>query len=167
METAKELGMYKRNLLSVVAGDSIDLTEGRSLYLGFGASGGLGHGGKEHEFVPRLVEALAGKKMVGASAGNACKAAWTTAGEFFTLYEKKWEAGPRSIDLQNEPVLRLVEALAGKKVAGASAGSGYMAVWTDAGELFTFGNGEHWRLGHAKMEHAGAPYHTVIECPHA
>jgi len=93
VETAKELGMYKRNLLSVVAGDSIDLTEGRSLYLGFGASGGLGHGGKEHEFVPRLVEALAGKKMVGASAGNACKAAWTTAGEFFTLYEKNGTLG--------------------------------------------------------------------------
>ena len=41
---------------------------------------------------------------------------------------------------------RLVEALAGKKVVGASAGEHHTAVWTDAGELFTFGKGNYGRL---------------------
>ena len=42
---------------------------------------------------------------------------------------------------QNEDVPRLVEALVGKKVVGASAGAGHTAAWTDAGEVFTIGNG--------------------------
>jgi hypothetical protein len=40
-------------------------------------------------------------------------------------------------------VPRLVEALAGKKVVGAAAGFEHTAVWTEAGELFTFGYGDH------------------------
>jgi len=42
-------------------------------------------------------------------------------------------------------VPRLVEAFAGKKVVGASAGTYHTVLWTDEGELFTFGAG---RLGH-------------------
>jgi len=49
---------------------------------------------------------------------------------------------------QHESVPRLVEALAGKQVAGAAAGEWHTAVWTDAGELFTFGDGDNGQLGH-------------------
>jgi hypothetical protein len=47
----------------------------------------LGHGGEENESVPRLVEALAGKKVIGAAAGDhhTCTGVWRDAGEFFTL----------------------------------------------------------------------------------
>jgi hypothetical protein len=50
-----------------------------------------------------------------------------------------------------EHVPRLVEALAGKKLIniGASVRGVHMAVWTDAGELFTFEQGNFGRLGHA------------------
>jgi len=41
--------------------------------------------------------------------------------------------------MQSEQVPRLVEELAGKKVIGATVGSQYTAVWTESGELFTFG----------------------------
>jgi len=44
-----------------------------------------------------------------------------------------------------EPVPALVEALVEKKVIGATAGYWFQAVWTDAGELFTYGSG---LLGH-------------------
>ena len=37
----------------------------------------LGHGGQEHEFVPRLVGALVGKKLVGAAADGFQTAVWT------------------------------------------------------------------------------------------
>jgi len=40
---------------------------------------------------------------------------------------------------ENEPVPRLVEALVGHKVIGAAAGYVHTSVWTEAGELFTFG----------------------------
>jgi len=46
-----------------------------------------GHGGTQNEVnvVPRLVEALAGMKVIGASAGSSHTAVWTGAGELFTL----------------------------------------------------------------------------------
>ena len=47
-----------------------------------------------------------------------------------------------------ELVPRMIEALAGKKVIGAAAGSYHTAVWTEEGELFTFGAGQFGRLGH-------------------
>jgi len=43
---------------------------------------------------------------------------------------------------------RLVEALVGRKVVGVSAGGSHTAVWTEAGELFTFGRGDNGKLGH-------------------
>jgi alpha-tubulin suppressor-like RCC1 family protein len=51
----------------------------------------------------------------------------------------------------------LVEALAGKKVIGAAAGDHHTAVWTDAGEFFTFGDGRSGRLGHEDADHELVP----------
>ena len=48
--------------------------------------------------------------------------------------------------------LGLVESLGGKKVIGASAGGPHTAVWTDAGEIFTFGCGYLGQLGHGGEE---------------
>jgi len=48
------------------------------------AVGMLGHGENQHELVPRLVEVMAGKKVIGAVAGFAHTAAWTEVGELFT-----------------------------------------------------------------------------------
>jgi len=39
----------------------------------------------DRECVPRLVESLAGKKVIGATAGGAHSAAWTKDGEVFTF----------------------------------------------------------------------------------
>ena len=52
---------------------------------GYGLCGKLGHEEHQNEDVPRLVEALVGKKVVGASAGHNHTAAWTDAGEVFTI----------------------------------------------------------------------------------
>jgi RCC1 and BTB domain-containing protein len=45
-------------------------------------------------------------------------------------------------------VPRVVEALAGQKVVGASGGFGHTVVWTEGGEVYTFGCGENGKLGH-------------------
>jgi len=123
-------------------------------YGGYGVNNGfgkLGHGGGQTELVPRLVEALAGKKVVGVSAGEAHTAAWTEEGELFTFgvgYSGRLGHGGE----QTEPVPRLVQALAGKKVVGAAAGGNHTMVWTEEGELFTFGIGFFGRLGHGGEE---------------
>jgi len=54
-------------------------------------------------------------------------------------------------------VPRLVQALAGKKVVGATAGYSHTSVWTDEGELFTFGDGNFGRLGHGGTQNESVP----------
>jgi len=132
-------------------------TEAGELFtFGWGDSGKLGHGGEQHESVPRLVEALAGKKVIGASAGYSHTVVWTDEGELFTFGDGKYgELGHGG--QQNEVVPRLVEALAGKKVVGAAAGVLYTVVWTEAGELFTFGDGGHGSLGHGGQQNELVP----------
>jgi len=86
----------------------------------------LGHGGQEKELVPRLVQALTGRNVIGASAGDehtgcdtAVTAVWTEEGELFT-FGAGWELfkfGNGSGRLghggtQSELVPRLVQALA-------------------------------------------------------
>jgi alpha-tubulin suppressor-like RCC1 family protein len=111
-----------------------------------GASGQLGHGdGADDERVPRAVEALAGKRVVGAAAGEC----YTFGGEprlerrADGAYSKLGHGGN-----QEERVPRVVEALAGHKVVGAAAGARHAAVWTASGGVYTFGLGEGGRLGH-------------------
>jgi len=96
--------------------------EGELFTFGSGLYGKLGHGGTQDALVPRLVAALAGKKVLGAAAGerhtDRCEhtAAWTEEGELFTLslgmeiMAHSWEAGHGG--QQKEAVPRLVEALA-------------------------------------------------------
>ena len=69
----------------------------------------LGHGGTQNELVPRLVEALVGKKVIGVSAGQAHTAVWANAGEIFTFgsgdYGQLGHGGE-----EGEMLPRLVEA---------------------------------------------------------
>jgi len=108
------------------------------------------------ESVPRRVQALAGKKVIGASAGGNHTAVWTEEGdhagisgssgdlaiERSSLTEEGDHAGELNTfgignsgmlghgGYQNESVPRLVQALVGKKVVGAAASEGHTSVWT-------------------------------------
>jgi len=141
--------------------------EGELFTFGWGYNGKLGgqlgHGGTQTELMPRLVEALAGKKAIGAAAGHVYTVAWTAAGEIFTF----GNGGQGQLGhggTPNESIPRLVQALVGEKVIGAAAGRpthgsapGHTAAWTDEGELFTFGNGDDGRLGHGGREDEHVP----------
>ena len=52
---------------------------------GYGTSGALGHAGNDAELVPRLVEALAGEKVVGGAADFRHSVVFTEVGELFTF----------------------------------------------------------------------------------
>jgi len=130
--------------------------EGELFTFGHGGYGKLGYGGQQNELVPRLVEVLVGKKVIGAAAGTCHTAAWTEAGDLFTFgYGRHGQLGHGGIE--NELVPRLVEALAGKKVVGAAAGIDHTAAWTEEGELFTFGAGEQGSLGHGGIHNEPVP----------
>jgi hypothetical protein len=49
------------------------------------AFGQPGHEVTQHEHVPRLIDALAGKKVIGAAAARSHTAVWTDAEEIFTF----------------------------------------------------------------------------------
>jgi len=149
-----------KKVIGASAGDShtaVWTQEGELFTFGFGVQGALGHGGHhQDESVPRLVEALAGKKVIGAAAGHLYSVVWTEEGELFTFgdgdYGKLGHGGQ-----QHELVPRLVEGLGGKKAIGAAAGGWHTAVWTDAGELFTFGLGQNGQLGHGEGQYELVP----------
>ena len=107
----------------------------------------LGHGGEGTDLVPRMIEALAGKKVIGAAAGAEHTAVWTEVGELFTFGNGHDQILGHGGE-EGELVPRLVEALVRKKVIGAAASTNHTAVWTDEGELFTFGRGTDGQLAH-------------------
>jgi len=139
-------------------------TESGELFtFGDGVNGKLGHGGEQSELVPRLVEGLAGTKVVGASAGGSHTVVWTDTGELFifgTCTGGKLCYGGPTNELVDLP--RRVEGLAGKKVMGAAAGYQHTAVWTDAGDLFTFGDGWSRALGHGRLGNQPHPPSLVV-----
>ena len=86
--------------------------EGELFTFGYGVDGRLGHGGEKKGRVPRLVEALAGKKVIGAASGRDHTAVWTEAGESFTFGIGRFGQLGHNMQ-QNGLVPRLVEALLG------------------------------------------------------
>ena len=132
-------------------------TEGGEVYtFGYGRFGRLGHGGEENELGPKVVRALTGKKVVGASAGNRHTVVWTEGGEVYTFGRgSHGQLGPGGEQTVLAP--RAVEALAGKKVVGASAGDRHTVVWTEGGEVYTFGYGVFGQLGHGGQQTELAP----------
>jgi len=137
----------------------------------------LGHGGGGMVPEPRKIEALTGMDVIGVAAGFCRMAVWTGGGELFTFGYRPPGGQPHMVGIdahiatwtangelftfgdwrsgklchgvtEEEHVPRLVAGLAEKKVVGAVAGMSHTAVWTDGGEIFTFGNGQYGRLGH-------------------
>jgi len=89
--------------------------------------------------------------VAGAAARREHTAVWTEEGELFTFGHGGYGMlghGGEEVEL----VPRLVEALVGKKVVGSAASARHAAVWTEAGQIFTFGNGDDGRLGHGGEE---------------
>ena len=95
---------------------------------------------------------LGRKGAVGVSVGGGHTAVWSDAGELFTFGNGDSGRLGHGGGEANEFVPRLVEAFAGKKVIGASGGGRHTAVWTETGELYTFGYGRHGKLGHRDKE---------------
>jgi alpha-tubulin suppressor-like RCC1 family protein len=136
------------------------LEDGRVLTFGFGVYGQLGHGGAEDERVPRVVEALAGMKVVMAAAGGGHTVVWLEDGRVFTF--GNGESGQLGHGgEEDELVPRLVEGLAGMKVVGAAAGMSHTVVWLEDGRVLTFGDGADGRLGHGGQEDELVP--RVVE----
>ena len=110
--------------------------------------------------------ALAGNKVVGVSASYGYTAAWTETGELFTFWCGDLGMGVAVGSwAQHESVPRLAQALVGTKVVGAATGEYHTAMWTEVGELLTFGDGEFGELateGKNVVGASGGEQHTSV-----
>jgi RCC1 and BTB domain-containing protein len=111
-------------------------------------NGVTGHGDTEgHQYTPKLLERLAGKRVVELSACGFHTGCLTEAKELFTWGEGKFGRLGHNCE-RNCHTPRLVETLIGKNPCRISCGGFHTAAVTEDGNLYTFGGGEHGQLGH-------------------
>lgn len=136
----------------VAAGTShtVVLTDTGAVYV-FGAIFGW-HGYKEIVSVPRMMEwGLDRVKVVGVAAGAFHTVVFTVDGTVFTCGDNAHgQLGHGEKVSKVDP--QIVPGLLGKTVVGLAAGKYHTAVFTDKGNVFTFGDNEYGQLGHGDNE---------------
>jgi RCC1 and BTB domain-containing protein len=125
------------------------ITSSGALYTwGDKENGVAGHGDTDgHQYTPKLLERLAGKRIIQLSACGFHTGCLTAEGELFTWGEGKFGRLGHGAE-RNCHTPRLVETLIGKKPRQVSCGGFHTACITEDGHLYTFGGGEHGQLGH-------------------
>jgi alpha-tubulin suppressor-like RCC1 family protein len=103
------------------------------------------------------VHGLMGSHVTGVAAGSYHTLVCTAEGQLYTFgnsnHGQLGHGGQ-----ENERAPRLVQGLVGKKVVGLAAGIClHSVVWTDAGEVYSFGSGLNGRLGHGDAESVSVP----------
>ncbi|KAJ0406517.1 hypothetical protein P43SY_001448 [Pythium insidiosum] len=124
------------------------LTEAGEVFtFGEGKFGRLGHNSERNQLVARKVETLVGKRVKQIACGGFHTAAVTETGEVYT-----WGGGEHGQlghgDKVNRTVPTLVEALMDKIVVQITCGWSHTVGLTDTGDVYTWGNGDHGKLGH-------------------
>jgi len=138
------------------------LTSSGALYTwGDKENGVAGHGDTEgHQYTPKLIERLAGKKVVQLSACGFHTGCLTDNCEVYTWGEGKFGRLGHGAE-RNTHSPRLVESFLGKRPRQISCGGFHSAVFTEDGKMFTFGGGEHGQLGHGDKVNKVKP--TLVE----
>ena len=131
-------------------------SDGEVFSCGMGECGRLGHGGEVDERSPRLIEALLDRKVIQVAAGVWTTAVLTSKGEVFTFGSGGFGRLGHGAEV-DETRPRLIESLVGKRVVQVVVGGSHTLVLTSDGEVFSFGSGEHGRLGHGVKTHENTP----------
>jgi alpha-tubulin suppressor-like RCC1 family protein len=109
----------------------------------------LGHGDKRTRALPALVEGFDGVRGVAAAAGHSL--AVTQSGGVLTWGESFQPAVQHSVRPS------VVEGFGAVRVSRVCAGLGTAFAIGEMGQLFSWGDGCCWRLGHGDMQHRPAP----------
>ena len=132
--------------------------QGRIFSFGYGLDGALGHGSLRHEPLPRQLEDFGeDDTALGVAAGVSVSLIWT-ARNLYTFGDLRsgalghtGQAAAVELGFEKETRPKLVAALKGKRIAGATSSSYHSAAWTTDGEVWSFG---HKKAGIA-LGHAG------------
>ncbi|KAL7556435.1 hypothetical protein ACA910_020346 [Epithemia clementina (nom. ined.)] len=123
---------------------------------GEGKFGRLGHGSERNGHVPQLVEALYGKKPRQVSCGGFHTAVVTEEGRLYTFGGgEHGQLGHNDRVNQLQPTL--VQALANVFVTQITCGWSHSVALTAKGRVYTWGNGDHGKLGHGSGRKVAVP----------
>lgn len=115
---------------------------------GEGKFGRLGHNGERNCHSPRLVEALLGKRPKQVACGGFHTAVITESGSVHTF--GGGEHGQLGHgDKVNQCLPKLVQCLEGIFISQITCGWSHSVALTNKGKVYTWGNGDHGKLGHA------------------
>lgn len=141
---------------------TVVLTQSLEVYSwGDKENGVAGHSALEtegHQYAPRIVAGLRGVNCTQVAACGFHTAALTENGEIFTWGEGKFGRLGHGCE-RNQPIPKMIQGpLIGKVVAQVVCGGFHTAAITKKGELYTWGGGEHGQLGHGDKVNKTVPW---------
>nr|XP_022903495.1 E3 ubiquitin-protein ligase HERC2 isoform X1 [Onthophagus taurus] len=142
---------------------SAAITSNGELYTwGLGEYGRLGHGDNLTQLKPKLVKALQGHRIIQVACGSrdAQTLALSDAGMVFSWgdgdFGKLGRGGSEGCNVPQN-----IERLNSLNVIQIECGAQFSLALTKAGEIWTWGKGDYFRLGHGSDQHVRKP--TMIE----
>ena len=129
---------------------------GAAYTFGYGWYGQLGHGDLQHRthdesfvLTPRRIEELKGVRVRGAAAGRSQSFVVSAAGRLYSFGNgQDRRIGHVEVSCQHTP--RLIEALRPVRFSAVAAGEQHALALSEAGEVYSFGDGAHGQLGHGE-----------------
>ncbi|XP_054728194.1 probable E3 ubiquitin-protein ligase HERC2 [Anastrepha obliqua] len=138
---------------------SAAITSAGELYTwGLGEYGRLGHGDNATQLKPKLVAALSGKRVIQVACGSrdAQTLALTEEGVVYSWgdgdFGKLGRGGSEGSSIPHE-----IERLTGIGVIQIECGAQFSLALTRTGEVWTWGKGDYYRLGHGSDQHVRKP----------
>ncbi|XP_048506982.1 E3 ubiquitin-protein ligase HERC2 isoform X2 [Athalia rosae] len=145
------------------SGHSAAIASNGELYTwGLGEYGRLGHGDTNSQLRPKLVEALVGRRVIQVACGSrdAQTMALTEDGSVYSWGDGDFgKLGRGGSDECYTPLL--VDRLNGLGVVQIECGAQFSLALTKYGEVWTWGKGDYFRLGHGNDHHIRKP--TIVE----
>lgn len=149
--SAKLVEMLRdKDVCKVVCGlrHTLVLTDSGQVYsYGFGGDGQLGHGDREIQTLPTLVQALSGENIVEIACGDKHSVALTAGGDVFTWGEGALGQLGLGAKLQRHLRPSRIPELLTQRIVSISAGSSHTGCVDDEGNVYMWGEGQSGRLG--------------------
>jgi len=165
IKLARSRNIVINEVLHVVAGEehTVICTINGVYTFGLGSKGALGHPGTENEFYPRMIRVMKEwehgfahdrETIVRAAAARYHTVFLSSKGRLLSVGGHEFgQLGRPLTEIQLENIsewpwhiTHMPQRTVGK-IVGLTAGGCYTVVWTAAGEVWSFGNGEYGQLG--------------------
>lgn len=159
-------GPEKVQLIAVGAFHNLALEEDGTLWAwGNNEYGQLGTGDTQPRSQPIRVQGLSDLKLVDIAAGGWHSTALTNEGEVYG-----WGRGEHGRlgfgdDKSSKMLPQKVQLLAGEDIVQVSCGGTHSVALTRDGRMFSFGRGDHGRLGYGRKVTTGHPMEVPINLP--